>query len=251
VRKLVSNIQPEVIINTAALTDVDACEEQPDAAFEVNAISVGYLASAAKATGAFLVQVSTDGVFDGKKGHYSEDDTPNPINQYGLSKLKGEQAATNAGAGNWSIARASVVYGWGRPHRPNAATYVYRKLSKAENVSMVTDIYSTPTLNSNLARMLLDIAQLKLPGIIHTAGTTRLSRFDFALRLAETLQLDSSLIFPVKAQTMNWKARRPADSSLNVSKASQNLSNRPLDIDNALELLLEEYKLLSRPEIPT
>src|SRR5919109_3898811 len=96
VKKVCKDIVPEIIINCAAMTDVDACENDPDAALLMNATSVDYLANAAQEQNSFLVQVSTDYVFSGDKGKYSENDTPNPINHYGLSKLKGEQAATHA-----------------------------------------------------------------------------------------------------------------------------------------------------------
>src|SRR2546428_13743746 len=130
VRKRISQIEPDVIVNSAALTDVDKCEVNPQLARDLNSTSVEYLAISAKESSCFLVQVSTDFVFDGTTGNYSEHDRPNPINQYGLTKLAGEEAAQNCGEGRWSVARASVVYGWGRPERPNAATYIIDSLSK-------------------------------------------------------------------------------------------------------------------------
>ncbi len=240
VRKLVKKTGPDVIINSAAMTDVDLCESQPEAAVRVNATSVGYLANAAKEVSSFLLQVSTDYVFSGDKGGYSETDSPNPINHYGLSKLKGEESAKGAGEGAYSIARASVVYGWGRAHRPNAATYVYDKLSKKEKVSMVKDQYSSPTLNTNLAGMVLEIAGRKIPGIIHTAGASRLNRHDFALHIARTFGLDTGLITAVESKNLNWKAKRPPDSSLKTGKASRTLTNGPLPIEQALSILARE-----------
>jgi dTDP-4-dehydrorhamnose reductase len=248
VRKLVSDTRPDIIVNAAAVTDVDFCESNPDAAFLANATSVSYLADAGKESNSFLVQVSTDYVFNGDKGTYSENDTPNPINKYGLSKLKGEEAAKRVGEGNWAIGRTSVVYGWGRPHRPNAATYVYDKLSKGERVSMVKDQYSSPTLNTNLARMLLEIAERRITGIIHTSGASRLNRYDFAVQIAQTFGLDTKLISSTDSRSLNWKATRPHDSSLVTSKASGILSNRPLPIDQALEVLAHEHASLVSPE---
>lgn len=191
--------------------------------------------------------MSTDYVFNGDKGRYSENDTPNPINKYGLSKLKGEEAAKRVGEGNWAVGRASVVYGWGRPHRPNAATYVYDKLSKGERVSMVNDQYSSPTLNTSLAGMLLEIAERRITGIIHTAGASRLNRYDFAVQVAQTFGLDSRLISSVDSKNLNWKAKRPNDSSLAISKASGALSSAPLPIDQALQVLAREHTSLVSP----
>lgn len=243
-RKLVPEIKPHTIVNAAALTDVDKCEEQPDLAFAVNAMSVAHLAIAAKEANSFLLQVSTDYVFDGEKGRYNEADRPNPINQYGLSKLKGERAVMDLGQDSWGIARASVVYGWARTSRPNAATYVVEKLSKGERIFMVSDHYSSPTLNTNLAAMLVEIVERKIPGIIHTAGATRLCRYDFAVGLADTIGLDSRLISASDAKDLRWKAKRPRDSSLDVSKAGRVLVERPLAIQEAYKQFQKEQRKL-------
>ncbi len=222
-------------MNTAALSDVDFCEENSDTAFLVNSESVSYLANAAKDTGSFLVQVSTDYVFDGEKGSYSELDPPHPINAYGNSKLQGERAATSAGEGSWSITRPSVIYGWGRPHRPNAATYILEKLARNEPVKIVQDQYCSPTLNTNLAAMLVEIAEHKIPGILHAAGATRLNRYELALKTVEKFGLDKKLVLPTVANGIPWKAKRPKDSSLNVARAAALLSEKPLSITDALD----------------
>ena len=177
--------------------------------------------------------MSTDFVFDGTTGNYSELDRPHPINQYGLTKLAGEEAAKNCGEGRWSVARASVVYGWGRPQRSNAATYISDSLSKGQKVFIVKDQYSSPTLNTNLAEMVMELSERRLPGIIHTAGATRLSRYDFALGLADFMKLEKKLILPTEAGNIEWKAKRPMDSSLQVSRAASQLANRPLEINEA------------------
>jgi dTDP-4-dehydrorhamnose reductase len=240
VRKSVSRIGPDVIVNSAALTDVDKCEVNPQLARDVNSTGVEYLARSAKESSCFLVQVSTDFVFDGATGNYSENDRPNPINQYGITKLAGEEAAMNCGEGRWSVARASVVYGWGRPQRPNAATYIADSLSKGQRIFIVKDQYSSPTLNTNLALMLIELSERQLPGIIHTAGATRLSRYDFALGLADLMKLQKKLILPTEAENIQWTAKRPLDSSLQVSRATSQLTNRPLEIDEAYRQFITE-----------
>jgi dTDP-4-dehydrorhamnose reductase len=233
VRKVISEIEPDAIVNSAALTDVDKCEVNPQLAREINSTAVEHLAESAKERSCFLVQVSTDSVFDGSTGNYSEDDKPHPINQYGLSKLAGEEAAKTCGEGRWSIARASVVYGWGRPQRPNAATYILGSLSKGQKIFIANDQYSSPTLNTNLALMVIELCERQLPGIIHTAGATRLSRYEFALGLADLMRLEKKLIIPSEAGNIQWKAKRQMDSSLQVSRAMSQLANRPLEIGEA------------------
>jgi dTDP-4-dehydrorhamnose reductase len=98
---------------------------------------------------------------------------------------------------------------------------------------MITDQYSSPTLNTNLAKMIIEISERQLPGIIHTAGATRLSRYDFALGLADLMKLERKLIIPTESENIKWKAKRPMDSSLHVSRAASQLANRPLEIDEA------------------
>jgi dTDP-4-dehydrorhamnose reductase len=233
VRKNISRIKPDVVVNGAALTDVDKCELNPQLARDINSTCVEYLATSTRESSSFLVQVSTDFVFDGATGNYSENDRPRPINQYGITKLAGEEAARSCGEGRWSIARTSVLYGWGRPQRPNAATYVSDSLSKGQKIFMITDQYSSPTLNTNLARMLIEISERRLAGTIHTAGATRLSRYDFALGLANFMKLEKRLILPTESENIRWRAKRPLDSSLQVSRAASQLSNRPLEIGDA------------------
>jgi dTDP-4-dehydrorhamnose reductase len=246
VKETIARIHPQVIINTAALSDVDFCEENPDAAFLVNSESVAYFATAAREAGSFLLQVSTDYVFDGEKGSYSELDPPHPVNTYGNSKLQGERAAVFIGEGLWSIARPSVIFGWGRPYRPNAATYVFEKLSKHEAVRMVRDQYCSPTFNTNLAAMLVEVAERKIPGILHTAGATRLSRHELALKVADTFGLDKKLVLEATAKEVPWKAKRPKDSSLNVARATTLLSNRPHAITDALDQFRKEQNTLEK-----
>ena len=242
VEKVVSLASPDAIVNSAALTDVDVCEELPEMARFVNSISVSHLASSASAHKAFLVQVSTDYVFSGEKGMYSETDPPSPVNEYGRSKLEGEEMARLAGEGNWCVARASVVYGWGRPQRGNAATYVYDKLSKGEQIRMVQDQYCSPTYNDNLARMILEIVEKRVLGVMHTSGATRINRYDFAVLLAKALGLDTNLILPVDSANLQWKAKRPRDSSLDVKKSSDILGEKPVSAPEGVKSFSEEAK---------
>ena len=242
VRKAFSELHPDVVVNTAAMTDVDRCELEPEAAFSANAEAVSHLANAAKETDSFIIQMSTDYVFDGEKGGYSEHDQTRPVNKYGESKLEGENVVMNLlDEEMWSIARSSVVYGWGRASRPNAATFVYEKLSNGESIRMVRDQFSSPTLNTSLSAMLIEIGDRKLPGIIHAAGATRLNRYDFAIGLAKTFGLDATLIKAVHARDLQWKAKRPADSSLMVGRAQELLRAAPLNIESAYEVLHREH----------
>jgi dTDP-4-dehydrorhamnose reductase len=239
VLKCISRAEPDVVFNAASITDVDLCEEHPELAMRVNGQAVGIVARACSETGAFLVHISTDYVFDGQQGHYTEDDTKVPINVYGKSKLLGEkELQTNIS--DYLIARTSVLYGWGRTYRPNFATWIISKLGAGERVRVVTGQYSSPTFNTQLARMLLEAAERNLVGTIHMAAATRINRFEFALKMSKVFALDSELLTPSAPESLNWKAERPWDSSLDVSKASRILRNKPSLIDEALEEFRKE-----------
>ena len=140
---------------------------------------LAFLAEQCLEAGSYLVYVSTDYVFDGKRGNYNETDEPNPVNVYGCSKLRGEEA-TRATSEEFCVARTSVVYGWGRSSRPNFGSWAYSELRSGRQVTVVSDQYCSPTLNSDLARMLLEVAERHTPGTIHLAGASRLSRYEFA-----------------------------------------------------------------------
>lgn len=240
--KVVEEVNPKVIVHCAAFTDVDRCEVNRDLALKVNAEGVKHVVDAARSIGAYMVYISTDYVFNGVKGLYSEDDKPNPVNFYGYSKLKGEEYVLNSGV-DFLIARASVIYGV-RPAsgKVNFALWLLENLKASREVKVLVDQYVSPTLNTNLAEMVLDACRRRLIGVYHMAGASRVSRLDFALKLAETFNLDCSLIRGVKMSEIHWVARRPRDSSLNVSKARRDLAVYPMEIGEALRALRREVE---------
>jgi len=239
VSEIITRLEPQAIVHTAAYTDVDSCETNRDLAWKVNAEATKHLAMASATINSHLTYISTDYVFDGEKGFYSEEDHPNPISYYGYTKLKGEEFVREH-AGDWCIARASVIYGWGPAHKQNFATWIINNLNQEKEVKVLIDQYVSLTLNTNLGEMLLEIAGRKITGILHTAGATKASRHEFALRLAQVFNLNTNLIKPAKMNEMPWRAQRPKDSSLNVSKASALLNAKPLKINQALEIMSSE-----------
>lgn len=230
----IKSSRPEAIIHTAALTDVDLCETNKEQAHRMNVLGTKTLAEAAREVGAFIVYTSTDYVFDGSRGMYKEEDAPDPVNYYGVSKLLGEPYCD-------AVARTCVIYG-SRPAsgKVNFALWILERLGKGDSVKVVTDQYITPTLNTNLAMMVLELARRKLVGVYHLAGATRISRYDFAVELAKAFGLDENLIIRSKMSEMRWAARRPADSSLDTSKAFRCLEAKPWSIEEALRTLKNE-----------
>lgn len=238
--KIVESIKPDVIIHLAALTNVDKCEEEKELALNLNARSTAILSDQAKKFGAFLVYVSTDYVFDGKTGMKKESDTPNPVNYYGQSKLEGEKAVQEI-ATNWCIARTSTPYGI-HPKKKSFPLFVAENLQAKIPLDIVTDQYTSPTYVPSLSKMLIEISSRKLQGIFHLAGSTRISRHDMAILVAQRLGLDKSLLKPAKMADMNWKAMRPRDSSLDVSKTMSLLREKPMTIQHGLDLFIDQIK---------
>jgi len=238
--EVIYRIKPEVIIHTAALTDVDECEVDKELAYKINAEGAKRIAKIANELRAFLVYVSTDYVFSGDKGMYKEEDKPNPINNYGHTKLLGEKCCD-------CIARPCVIYGAkSASGKVNFALWIINKLRNRERVKIVSDQFITPTLNTNLAKMLLEIVERELKGVFHLAGTTRISRYNFALQIANKFGLDRDLIIPSRMAEMGWIAPRPKDSSLDTSKALRYLKEKPYNLDDALKVLKEEMEDVER-----
>jgi dTDP-4-dehydrorhamnose reductase len=233
--ELVGKIEPEVIIHSAALTDVDRCEREKELAYQMNVEGTRAIATAAENAGSFLIYISTDYVFDGNRGMYSEDDSTNPISYYGYSKLLGEQFSRGC------IARTCVIYG-SRPAsgKVNFALWLLNSLKSGKEVRVVTDQFITPTLNTNLAKMVLEAADRRLCGVLNLAGATRISRYDYAQDLAREFDLDASLILPSRMADLMWAAKRPIDSSLDTSKARAELMEKPLPLNEALRTLKAE-----------
>ena len=239
VEEAFKTIKPDVVVHAATLTDVDKCELNKELAWKVNVEGTKNIAEAVKSTGSFLIYISTDYIFSGEKGRYKETDKPDPINYYGLTKLKAEEIIQTQA--EYFIARPSVIYGsTPAAGKVNFALWLIETLRKRERVKIVTDQWNTPTLNTNLAEMTLEVIERRLTGIYHLCGATRVSRFEFAELIADAFGLNKSLIDSVLSSQFTWPAKRPMDSSLDTSKAQQMLQSKPLEMDKALERLKVE-----------
>lgn len=234
VLNIFKKINLEVVILAAAYTDVDGCEKNKEKAFEVNVKGTINVANTVEKMGIKLVYVSTDYVFDGKKGLYKEEDPVNPINYYGQTKLEGEESVKNI-CNNYIIARTSVIYG---SNKRNFVTWVIEKLKNKEPIRIVTDQFVSPTLNIDLAEQILGLINKDVRGIFHTAGGQRISRYEFCRIIADVFGLDKNLINPIKMEDMSWIAKRPVDSSLDVSKISR--IKKPYIVKEALKMLQDD-----------
>ncbi len=226
-------LRPDVIINTAAYVRVDDAEDEAEEAFRVNALGVKYLAMAAKKTGAVLVHISTDYVFDGgkKPSPYNEDDAPNPLNTYGISKYAGELYVANF-TGSHYIVRLAGLYG-----RAGASgkggNFVYTILNKAkkgEPMKIVDDIHMSPTNAADAAREIWRLITEERPfGLYHASNGGVCSWYEFAVKIAELAGLKAD-ITPVPHTAYKTKARRPLWSPLESERGI-----RPRDWEDALK----------------
>lgn len=237
---LILKTRPEVIIHSAAYTDVDGCERDKAWAWRVNVESTRSIVRSARVVKSYLIYVSTDYVFDGEKGLYREDDTPNPVNYYGLTKLIGEELVRTSDL-LYTIIRPSAIYGVGGGKK-SFAEYVAEKLSRGEKVYALVDQYVSPTHNTLLARAITEIVDMRPIGTLHVAGE-RMNRYQFAVKIAEALELPVELVEKASMEDMkHWIAKRPRDTSLDTSKARKLLKTNFYSIDKALRLFAKEYK---------
>ncbi len=211
---IVSRISPDVVINTAALTNVDHCEDDRELAMLTNAKSAENLAMACKEIGAKMIQISTDYVFDGMSGMYNESSPTSPIQEYGRTKLEGERRAIDVLGSDLCIVRTSVVFDG---TSKNFVTWVIDSLKSGSAISIVQDQWVCPTSTRFLTKSILNLVENGFNGIINVSSSDRISRFEMAQIIAEKLGLDFSKIMPIGMDDLEWKARRPRDSSLDIS----------------------------------
>ncbi len=242
--EMISNImsekKPDIVIHLAAMTAVDLCETDQDSAFKINSEATEILAKESSKINAFIVYVSTDYVFDGNTGMYEENDATSPLGSYGKSKLLGEKSIQNFSS-NWCIARISTPFGL-HPTKKSFPIWVIENLQKQKQIDVLTDQFTSPTYVPSLSRMLIEISERHLTGIIHVAGASKISRYEMASLVSDKLGLDGKLLREISINDIKWEAQRPKDSSLNISKAISILNQKPQKIDHDVNLFIDEIK---------
>jgi len=240
-KSLISSFQPEVILNAAALSDVDWCEEHREEAWKVNVVGVENLIEAAKKVGATLVHVSSDYVFDGRSGPYNEEDKPSPVSYYGKTKLASENAIRVSGVPH-AILRSMVLFGYGIDVRKNFALWVVQRLREGKSIRCAADMIGNPTYVGDLSYALTRAFELGRTGLYHVCGPERLSRYEFAKRIAASFDLDATLIQPVLTQALGLSAPRPLSSGFITLKSETELHHKPLSVDQALAMMKREFE---------
>lgn len=237
---------PNVVINCAAMSDVSTCEDYRNEAWAVNARAVKRLAKKCSQTGARLVQLSTDFVFNGKRGPYAEAARPDPVNYYGRTKLAAENAVRKAGRSNWAIVRTVLLYGTGRKlSRSSTVLRVIDKLSQGEPVQIVDDQYRTPTYVDDLAVGIERLVHFEKTGIYHLSGRELVSVYELACTAAEVFDLDASLVEPVPSDHFDDAVERPLRTGFIILKAETEIGYDPHPLKDGLAQLkhdLAQYR---------
>ncbi|MFZ1280120.1 MAG: dTDP-4-dehydrorhamnose reductase [Ignavibacteriaceae bacterium] len=242
IKKVIYNFCPDFIINAAAYTNVDKSESERELTWKINVKGVEYLSDAARVLDSHLIHISTDYIFDGKDGPYTENDIPNPLGYYARTKLASENTLKISGSRN-TILRTNVLYGTAKFSRPDFVKWVIDSLRAKKEIRIVDDQINNPTFIDDLVQGINKVVELRKEGIYNIGGDEFLSRYDFTIMIAEFFKLDKSLIKRIKTEDLNQPARRPLKSGLITIKAQSELGYKPHTILQSLELMKSELGL--------
>jgi len=235
-----NQFKPEVVIHTAAMTNVDTCETDREGCDVLNVNSVAYLIEACEKHGTYLCHLSTDFIFDGADGPYTEEGIANPISYYGESKLKAEQLLLASNI-RWSIARTVLVYGIVPDmSRSNIVLWVKKSLEDGKTIQVVTDQFRTPTLAEDLAMGCWLLAKDEVEGIFNISGSDFLTPYEMAVMTADYYGLDKSLLQKADSSTFTQTAKRPARTGFILDKAKKVLGYSPRTFQEGIAIMAQQ-----------
>jgi dTDP-4-dehydrorhamnose reductase len=236
--KVFNGFNPTHVIHTAAITNVDYCELNPEECIAINTLAVQTLFSVAKKSNVHFQLLSTDFVFDGLRGNYTEEDTVNPLSIYAESKVNAEKILQNDLYSNWSIIRTIIVYGTGNNlSRSNIICWAKDALAKGQELTIIDDQFRAPTWADDLAWACLRVCELNKTGIYHISGPETMSIYEIVERIAKHFKLSSEKLIRSTSQNLSQPAKRPPKTGFNLSKAKRELKYNPLTLENTLDLL--------------
>lgn len=240
VEEVISKTKPDVVINTAAMTQVDQCEFEKEKCWQANVTAVEYLVSACKKHNAHFVHVSTDFIFDGTHGPLDENEEPNPLSYYGESKLAGEQAVQKSDI-SWAILRTVLVFGVTKDmSRSNIVLWVKKSLEEGKTINVVNDQWRTPTLAEDLAQGCFLAAKKKAKGVYNISGAEMMTPYDIAIATADFFKLNKSLIQQTDSTKFTQPAKRPPKTGFIIDKAKRELGYQPHSFIDGLSLLAKQ-----------
>lgn len=238
--------KPDVAINTAAMTNVDQCESEKEACWELNVNAVKYLAQATEKHNSHLVHLSTDFVFDGENGPYSEGDEPNPLHYYAESKLASERVLQDYDI-KWSIVRTIIIYGIvDDMSRSNLVLWTKNSIENKQTINVVNDQYRSPTLAEDLAEGCILIAEKEEEGVFHLSGPETHCILDLVYMVADYYDLDKSYIKPITSASLNQAAKRPPKTGFVIDKSRKILGYNPVSFMEGIKILENQIKEKSK-----
>ncbi len=240
IQTVLDETQPDWVIHCAALANVDACEVNPQQASQLNSEVPAKLARLVARGGARLVHISTDAVFDGKRGAYTEDDPPNPLSVYAQTKLAGERLVAQANP-DAIIARVNL-FGWSSTGRRSLGEFFFYNLQAGQSVMGFTDVFFCPLLANDLGQILIQMLEKRLSGLYHVVSRECISKYTFGVRLARRFGLDESLIRPASVSEAGLKAARSPRLTLQTGKLARALGAPPPDLSTGLERFYALYQ---------
>lgn len=240
INQVFNSFYPTHVIHTAAITNVDYCEDHQDECHEVNVHATKLLFQASKQFEAHFQLLSTDFVFDGEKGNYKETDLVNPLSVYAKSKVDAENILLNDEYTNWSIARTIIVYGEGNNlSRSNIILWAIDSLKNGKEMTIVNDQFRMPTWADDLAWGCLEIVKRNKTGIFNLSGPTLYSIYDLVLEIAEYLEISTENVKAIASSTLSQAAKRPPRTGFDLAKSRRELDYNPLELKETLDLLLK------------
>lgn len=240
INTIFENFKPHAVIHTAAMTNVDTCETDQKGCELLNVTAVTYLIDACQKHDTFLCHLSTDFIFDGADGPYTEEATPNPISVYGASKLRAEKLIESSSI-RWAIARTVLVFGIvADMSRTNIILWVKKSLEEGKQINVVTDQFRTPTLAEDLATGCWLIAQKEAQGIFNISGSDFLTPYEMAIKTAHFYGLPTDLIQQADSSTFSQPAKRPPRTGFILDKAKRELGYRPRTFDEGIALMSQQ-----------
>jgi len=244
VAKLIASEKPQVVINTAAMTNVDLCEDEKQACDVLNVDAVRYLADACEKIDAQLIQISTDFIFDGENGPYKEEDEPNPLSYYGLSKLKSEQLL-QAHSVKWTVLRTIVVFGVGEKlSKENMVLWAKGALAKGDPLNIIDDQFRAPTLAEDLADICILAAKKKAFGIFNASGKDIMSIYEIVERIAKHYGNSTDNLNKISTATLKQKAGRPPKTGFILDKSINQLGYNPHSFEECLTIIDQQLKII-------
>ncbi len=234
-RKFIRQHGPDILIHCAAMTQVDDCERDRERSLMVNVLSTETMLDACTGGSTHFIFLSTDFVFDGTKGNYSEEDPVNPVNWYGETKVLAEKKVAEY-SGAWAIARTCLLYGVPiHGSRPNIISWVRSALEKGEHIRVVNDQVRTPTNVLDFATGIRLILEQGARGHFHLSGNDIMTPYELAIAVADYFSFDRNLIEAVDANSFSQLGKRPMKTGFNISKARQELGFSPCSLQSGLE----------------